>query len=877
MATLFRSIAAVALLAASTAPAALGQARTANLRVAVVDPTGAVIVGAQVSAQPLEGNRAAVLAATNERGEAVFTALPHGRYTLTAEFQGFAPRQIDEFRLRGDARREMKLDLAKIAAEVTVGQDARERATDPRGDAFGNVLTRAQIDALPDDPDEMEETLKQMAGPGAVVRVDGFRGGRMPPKSQIRGIRFRRDLFAAENHGGGMVFVDIMTNSGGGPFRGTADFTFRDESMNARNPMAPRRGAEQQHNASFTASGTLWKDRTGFLFTSNGSTGYDSRTIVAALPGTPFSDVVRRPSERAGFSARLDHAVTKSHAFRASYQRNGSENDNLGVGDFDLPERAYSRQTEEDIFRLSFNGPVGRDFFSESRFQVRSSTTESESLSAGPAVIVLDAFNGGGAQISGGRHATEFELASDMDFAKGRHSARAGILAEAGRYRSDDVRNAEGTFTFSSLEAFSAGRPTTFTRRTGNPLVEFTHAQFGWYLQDDIRINKGLSLSAGLRHEVQAHVNDWLNIAPRVGATWSPFRNGRTVFRGGFGLFYEWYDSQVYEQTLRVDGTRQSEIAVRSPGFPDPFSGGSVIVLPSGRLVQAEDLKLPMFLRANAAVERTFGSTTRLMFAYSTGRGYNLLRGRNINAPDASGQRADPLAGNVTQVESTARSASHLLHTNFNLNLPWHRTNLFLNYTLARARNDTDGAFSLPADNFDLAGEWGPSPNDVRHRASAMLNMDLWKGLKLSTTVNANSGAPYNITTGFDDNGDTVSNDRPAGVGRNSARGDGRWDLGGRLSWTFGFGSRNGAAGAGGGGPQIVIRTIGGPAAESMGGFSGGAENKRWRFELYLAGTNLLNHTNPLGYSGVMTSPFFGRPTSALAGRRMEIGSRFYF
>jgi hypothetical protein len=62
-----------------------------------------------------------------------------------------------------------------------------------------------------------------------------------------------------------------------------------------------------------------------------------------------------------------------------------------------------------------------------------------------------------------------------------------------------------------------------------------------------------------------------------------------------------------------------------------------------------------------------------------------------------------------------------------------------------------------------------------------------------------------------------------------------------------------------------------------MGGFSGGADDKRWRFELYLAGTNLLNRTNPLAYSGVMTSPFFGRYTSALPGRRIELGTRFSF
>ena len=512
----------------------------------------------------------------------------------------------------------------------------------PRGNAFANLLSRSQIDSLPDDPDEMEEALKEMAGPGAVVRVDGFRGGKLPPKSQIRGIRFRRDMFAAENHGGGMVFVDITTQPGGGPFRGTADFTFRDESLNARNPMVPERGPEQQQNMAFTASGTLWKNRTGFSFSSNGGTGYDSRTIVAALPNTIFTDVVRRPADRASFTARLDHALTRAHTLRASYQHNATDNDNLGVGDFDLPERAYSRETNEDVFRLSVNGPVGREFFSESRFQVRSAASQSESLNAAPAVLVLDSFNGGGAQIAGGRRGTEIELASDMDFARGKHSARAGLLLEAGRYRSDDVRNMTGTFTFSSLDAFDAGRPTTFTRRTGNPLVESSHAQLGWYAQDDIRVSKSLSLSLGLRHEMQTHLDDWLNFGPRAGATWSPFKNGKTIFRGGFGVFYDWYDSQTYEQTLRVDGSRQSDIAVQNPGFPNPLAGGDTTILPSGRIVQAEDLKVPTFLRSNVAVERAIGNSIRLMFGYSVGRGYNMLRGRNLNAPDESGQRPDP-------------------------------------------------------------------------------------------------------------------------------------------------------------------------------------------------------------------------------------------
>lgn len=848
--------------------------REATLRVTVSDATGAVIVGARVTAQPLEQNGAPVEVMTNERGEAVFTGLVPGRYKVHGKSAGFAPKDLPDVRVgTGQTRRELRLEIAKLAEQVDVAQDPRDRALDPRGNAFSNALTREQIDALPDDPDEMEAALKEMAGPGAVMRVDGFRGGKLPPKSQIRSIRFRRDMFAAENHGGGMVMVDILTSPGIGPLRGALDFTFRDRALNARNAFAPQHGPEQQRNGSVTLSGALWKNRTSFSLTSNMMSGFDSKTLLAAVPGRTISDLVRRPAERSGLSMRVDHALSKTLTLRGSYQRNANESDNLGVGDFDLPERAYSKRGKDDLFRVSLNGPIGRTFFADTRLQVRRSSTDSWSASDAPAVTVLDAFTTGGAQVSGGRTATEFELASDIDHSKSRHTARAGILLEGGRYRSDDVRNTTGTFTFSSLAAYEAGRPTTFTQRTGNPFVEFTHVQAGWYIQDDLRISKALSFSFGVRQELQTHLGDHLNIAPRGGLTWSPLKSGRTTVRVGGGIFYDWYDTQVYEQTLRVDGTHQRDTAVRNPGYPDPLAGSSVITLPAGRIVQADGLAMPRTARVNAGVEQTLGSFVRLNASYLFARSTDALRGRNVNAPMPGGGRPDPSAGNITQVESTGRFENNLVVTGINLNLPWHRTSLFTNYVLGRMRNDYDGPFGLPADNFNLAAEWGPSLNDVRHRLSGMLNMNLWSNLKLATSFTAASGTPYNITTGYDDNGDTVSNDRPAGIGRNSARGAGRADVGARLSWAFGFGEK--PAGGSGGTPVILIRTIGGE--QPVGGFGGGAEDKRWRFELYVAAQNLLNRTNPLGFSGVMTSPFFGRPTSAATARKIELGARFAF
>ncbi len=119
--------------------------------------------------------------------------LPPGRYTIQAEFPGFEIVQVRDFRVRaGDNRRSVMLPIKRVAEEVVVGRDGQAASLDPQGAAFSTILTREQIAALPDDPDEMEKVLKAMAPPGATIRVDGFTGGRLPPKSQIRSIRLPR-------------------------------------------------------------------------------------------------------------------------------------------------------------------------------------------------------------------------------------------------------------------------------------------------------------------------------------------------------------------------------------------------------------------------------------------------------------------------------------------------------------------------------------------------------------------------------------------------------------------------------------------------------------------------------------------------------------
>ena len=819
--------------------------------------------------------------ATDSQGVAIAADLVAGRYSIEASFPGFETRILPDVRVRaGENRREVRLAIQKVDERVSVGRDPATVASDPNNDRFNTVLSKDQIDALPDDPDEMEKVLEEMAGPGATIRVDGFRGGRLPPKSQIRSIRFSRDMFAAENHGGGLVFVDIVTQPGLGPMRGSLDFMFRDDSLNARNAFQPEKGPEQTQQYTFNLSGTLLEARTSFSLSAGGASLYDSANVFVAVPGGERAAPIRRPADRINFNGRVDHALSKAHTLRATYQQNANEQGNLGVGSFDLPDRAYSRTADESLLRLSESGPWSRNVFAESRLQLRWQSGASSSATQLPTVRVLDAFTAGGAQQEGGRTSRELEWATNIDWAKGRHSVRAGALVEGGRFRSDSRTNYLGTYTFESLADYEAGQPTTYTRRTGDPLVQYSHWQAGVFAQDDWRARKNLTVSAGVRQEFQTHLGDRWNLAPRASLTWSPFQNGRTTVRAGGGIFYDWLDSETFEQTLRVDGVRQQDRVIRNPGYPNPITGGAdQQILPASTYVLAGDLVMPKRVMMNVGVSRQLSSIASANVSVTHSEGTNRFRGRNINAPLADGTRPDPARGNITQVESTGRTRGNSVNAGLNVNVPGRRTLLFVNYSWMRQANDSDGPFSLPANSYDLAGEWGPAAGVPRHHFSGLVNTTLVKNIRLGVTATARTGSPYNVTTGRDDNADTVFNDRPSGLARNSASAKGMWDLAARVSYAFGFGQRS--AGATPGGPTMIVQRVGGgggSAGDLLSGIGGGgAEDKRIRFELYVSAQNLLNHANPIGFSGVMTSPFFGQPTAAMPGRRIDLGVRIGF
>jgi len=322
---------------------------------------------------------------------------------------------------------------------------------------------------------------------------------------------------------------------------------------------------------------------------------------------------------------------------------------------------------------------------------------------------------------------------------------------------------------------------------------------------------------------------------------------------------------------------RQRELNIINPSYPDPGLAGTTP--PTNRYLWSDDLLLPNAHRLGAGADRALTPNSRVTVSYSFGFGANLLRPRNLNIP-VDGVRPDPEFANELQLVSDADSTQHSLNVGWNLmKMEWHRLFLFANYTLSTARTNTTGAFSLPASGDNLEAEWGPSSGDSRHRISGSINIQPIANFSVSLNASYRTATPYNVTTGRDDNGDGVFNDRPEGVSRNSARGADSFDLSGRLSYGFAFGPRR-PAGGGGGGTQTVVAIGsggGGGGAVMAGGFAGGASDRRFRLDFYVSAQNILNRTNYTSYSGVLTSPLFGQPTSAGTPRRIQLGARFSF
>ena len=866
-------------------------ANQAQLRLVVVDQTGAGIPAATVIVTPQNGQ--AITFESDARGVATAPPMAIGPVTVHVEFPGFEPFEAPLTLRRGAMNETVTLKIEGFREEVAV---TTETAPEASKSTSTTTLTQEEIDALPDVPEELAEALSAMAGPGgATFFMNGFTGGRLPNRDEIRSIRFRQNNYAADNHDAGRSQIEIITrpNTNWG---GNVNANFGGDAFNARQPQQAVEQPSQERTVQFNVRGPIVSGKTSFNFNANGNSRYNSNPIIALDEfGNRLTDSARSTNDQTGFSLGLEHSLTSNQSMYVNFQRNENEGLNQGVGGFNLPERASTRLSDSNQFRFRLQGILRGSMLNEIRLQVNRGGNEAFSFSPAQTIVVQDTFTRGGAGVNSDSSTERFELADNFDFNVGtRHQMRVGFLLEGARFTNFDERNKAGTWTYRTLEDFRAGLPQQFSQRIGTIDTEFTQYQGGIYWSDEFRLHRDFTLGMGVRNEMQSRIDDRLNLMPRFGFTWAPFGSQRSAIRGGYGLFYDWYDSGLYDQTLRVNGINVRDIRVTCDEFNnycasfdvnDPAS--AALSTPSGRVQAHPDLRMPQVHQASISYDRQISGNLTVQTSYQMLRGRNQMRSRNINAPGPDpdgdgplrGVRPNPQFGDITQFESTGRSESDRLNLGVQFRVPARQMFMRVNYTLGQEKNHADGATSLPSDSLNPDVDWGPARQDIRHRLQIQGNVTAVFGIRTNFNFNRNSGAPYNWTTGFDDNDDGVFNDRPFGITRNFLRGDATWNLNLNVSRRFAIGGlRTPATPANSAGGALFQRGGGGGGGfGGPGGRGGNNANGRFNVEIFANANNVLNHVTRTGYTGNESSRFFRQATGVGQARDINVGMRFNF
>jgi len=800
-------------------PSLTAQTPTVSLKGQVLDPSGAVIPGATVILRGASGKPVSVKA--DALGQYAFEGLKPGSYTLLAGAKGFAAYRVESLDLSASKTLDIHLEVALEAQEVTVSDITNQVSVSPDSNAGALVLRGSDLDMLSDDPDQLAEDLQALAGPaagpnGGQIFIDGFSGGKLPPKSSIREIRINQNPFSAEYDRLGFGRIEIFTKPGTDKFRGQFFSMFSDNALNARNPFVAEKPPFQSRFFGGTLSGPVTK-KSSFSFDME-RRGIDENAVINAtildqnLLPTPYQKAVVTPETRMTLSPRFDYAINDKNTLVVRYMHSRTDNRNQGIGGFSLDSRAYDVRDRDHSIQITETNVLSTRTINETRFQFLRSNTVQTGDNTVPTIQVLDAFTGGGAQI--GRTSNEqnrWEFQNLTTHTRGTHAIKFGGRIRGSSLSDFSPQNYGGTYTFaggpaplldsnlkpvlgpdgapvlveiSSLERFRrtellrslgysgaqiralGGGPSQYTVAAGNPLAKVDQVDVGVFALDDWRLRPNFTFSYGLRYETQTNISDYKDFAPRISFAWGVGKGSakKTVIRGGFGTFFDRVADSLTLQAIRFNGVNQQQYVVANPDFyplAPPVTDLHARQAPQAIRKVDASLQAPRIYQTAIGVERQLPRNTTLAVNYVFSRGAHMLRTRNINAPLADGSYPLGSPGVLYLYESSGSMRQNQLITNFNSRIN-PRISLFGFYALGSAKGDTDGAGTLPANSYDLRSEWGPTAMDVRHRVFIGGSITTFGGLSLSPFFTASSGAPFNIITGLDNNHDSVFNDRPA-------------------------------------------------------------------------------------------------------------------
>jgi hypothetical protein len=956
----------------------VAQNTTGALRGQVADPSGAAISGASVIVTLASGSP--IVIKSDAQGNYEFKSLPAGKYILTVAATGFTLYENDNVDIADQPMRlNVTMAIEVETQKVQVSDTAPIVDVNPNNNAGAIVISGKELEALPDDPDELQSDLEALAGPsagpnGGQMYIDGFTAGQLPPKSSIREVRINQNPFSSEYDKLGYGRIEIFTKPGTDKYHGQGFVMGNDAAFNSHNPFAgPEPGYyTTQYNGNI--GGPLGK-AASFFFNAerrniNDLTAVNAIVLDQNLNPMNLQQAVPNPRHRTNISPRLDYAVNKNNTLTARYQYFRDTQENDGVGTFNLPSQGYNATSIEHTFQIGDTQIIGAKIVNETRFQYLRENDSQNAVSTDPTINVRGAFGGGGnnqGTIIG--HENHYEFQNYTSMIHGNHTLKFGGRVRVLALNSFSTSSFNGTFTFSSLNGPSyvtchiAGDPNELPSTTpcpvsyqyaeqqlqsggipyaaqlsittGFPNKSLTTYDAGLYLEDDWHARPNLTLSYGLRFETQDYIHDRGDWAPRVGFAWGV--GGRSappkaVIRGGFGIFYDRFQSEQILQAERVNGVVQQQYVLINPTcFPVATNCNlSTASAATPTIYQVSPrLHAPYTLQSAISVERQLTKSATLSVTYLNSRGFDQFGTINANAPlPGTTVRPNPSLGNVYEFVSESVFKQQQLIVNSNVRVG-SKVQLFGYYILNYANSNASGVSNFASNSYNLSQDYGRASFDTRHRLFLGGSVAFKYNIRLSPFMVASSGSPFNITVPNDVNGDSIFNDRPGFVSRttcpttviptastiyctplgtfNSAGsltglplvpinyGDGpaHFVLNLRLTKTFGFGTKTkgvtgniGGGGPGGGGGGHGGG--GGPRGPRLGGgpmMGGASTDRRYNLTLGMNVRNVFNKVNTANPSGVLGSAFFDVPNSLQGGpfstgsavRRIDLQATFSF
>ncbi len=756
------------------------QTTAGSLHGQITDPSGAAIPGASVVATPAAGSP--IVIQSNGQGGYEFKSLPAGKYTLTVAAQGFTLYENDTIVVADQPLRlNVTMTIEVETQKVQVSDTAPTVDVNPSNNAGAIVISGKELEALPDDPDELESDLQALAGPsagpnGGQMYIDGFTAGQLPPKSSIREIRINQNPFSSEYDKLGYGRIEIFTKPGTDKFHGQFFINGNDSSFNTANPFAG--GAEPPYySTQFNGNvgGPLRKNASFFF-------NIDRRDIneVAAinaydpLTGDPFAEAVSNPRQRTNLGPRIDWAPNKNNTVTVRYQYYRDTEINDGVGVFNLASQGYYSKSFEHTLQISDTQVFGSKIVNETRFQYNRDNNIQNPNQLFPTVNVIGTFNAGGnSEGSLNDLETSYEGQNYTSLIQGNHILKFGGRVRATHASDYSTSFFNGTFVFPNYAAFQNAMPTQLSITTGSPTAAVDYYDVEPYIQDDWKVRSNITLSYGLRFETQNAIHDKGDWAPRFGFAWGVGgQHGapKVVIRGGSGIFYDRFQVQNLLQSERLNGITQTRFIVTDPtcfpGLDKPLtvsisSCGTSTATASTTYEISPRLRAPYTFQNALSVERQLTKSATLSVTYLDSRGFDQFLTLNANAPYPGTPCTNCTPeSNLYRYVSEGNFKQNQLIVNSNVRVG-SKLQLFGFYTLNHANSNVSSISSFPSNSWNISQDWGRGSFDVRHRLFFGGTVGLPYLFRFSPFMVVSSGSPYNIVSPFDLNGDSQYNDRP--------------------------------------------------------------------------------------------------------------------